>query len=121
MKNAFVISMLLFMLYGFSIPKSALNRGEIDTVLVVFNSNTTFEDLARIRSEMKTKGIILSYLKIEFNEGGGLKEIKIKVDCKDGFIGTASSKILTPESQFGFKRDYSQNSEDPFTVGNLDN
>lgn len=121
MKNAFVFSILLFMLTGFSVPESALIRGENDTVLVVFNSATTFEDLATIRSEMKSKGIVLSYLRIEFNEGGGLKEIKIKVDCKDGFSGTASSKILTPESQFGFKRDYSQNSEDPFTVGNLDN
>lgn len=92
-----------------------------DIVIVAFNSATTFDDLAKIKNELKDKNIAIDYIKIEFNEGGGLKEIKIKVDCKDGFSGTASSKILTLESRFGFKRDYSQNSEDPFTLGNLDN
>lgn len=90
-------------------------------VKVTFNSRTTFDDLAKVKSEMKNKGIAIDYIRIEFNEGGGLRVIKLKVDCKDGFSGTASSKVLTPESQFGFKRDYSQNSDDPFTVGNLDN
>ena len=105
-----------------------LNVGAIHEMPIVDNklqveihNDLTFEDMAKIKSDMAEKGITIDYQKLVFNESGKLRVIAFSVDCNDGFRGTAErpvpSKKKTP---FGFFRDYTEGAKVPFAIGNLD-
>ena len=98
-----------------SLQKNQLN----EQVRVVFNTKLNIDDLVKIKLAMQEKGIILDFLRLDFDESGKLLAIKFKVDCKDGYVGRAVSKKLYPDSKFGFYRDFSKSSTDPFGTGNL--
>jgi hypothetical protein len=86
-------------------------------VEVLFNRTMEFADIVKIKLEVAQKGIVLDYQKLLFDENGKLKEISFKVDCKDGFSGSASNGKLTNYSKFGFFRDYSPSAPLPFGTG----
>lgn len=86
---------------------------------VVFSNKLRIDDLVKIKSDTKEKGILVDFLKLEFDESGKLPAKKFKVDCKDGYAVTAASKKLYQDSQFGFYRNFSNSSNDPFGIGNL--
>lgn len=85
---------------------------------VIFNRQLDFADLVKIKLDMATKGVILDYKKLQFDENGKLKAIDFSVDFKDGFSGSASNDELTNESRFGFFRDYDKKANSPFGTGN---
>ena len=84
---------------------------------IIFNKNIGFTELVLIQEECEKKGIRLIYKKIEYNEDGNLQSLSFKVDCRDGFSGSASTEHLTEDRRFGFYRDYQENSKSPFGVG----
>ena len=88
-------------------------------VVVFFNRQTTFTQLATIKQDLTKDGIVLNYEKLEFAKNGDLLKISFHVDCKDGFSSSASSESLTDEYSFGFLRDYTSNTAKPFVLGKL--
>jgi hypothetical protein len=88
-------------------------------IAVLFNHKTSFAQLATIRQELQKDGIELEYQQLEFDKNGGLLKISFHVDCRDGFAGSATSEVLTNESNFGFYRDYTSKGASAFQVGNL--
>ena len=80
----------------------------------------TFDDLFKIKRELRKTHIDISYKNIAFDENDLLKSISFSVDCHDGFKGGAESGHLTTNSKFGFYRDYSKKAESPFATGQVD-
>jgi hypothetical protein len=91
-----------------------------ENVEVVFNRTLKFDDLVSIKNELADKGITLEYKKLEFDENGGLITIYFKVDCNDGFKGSAGKSHLTNQSKIGFYRNYLESSKEPFGTGDLE-
>lgn len=118
--SRFILFSIIIISFGFTVSPHRKIEEQQDNVLVVFNNKLKFEDLARIKTDMNLKGVSLDYLNLEFGESGELAFIKFKVEFKDGFKGSASKKIYSKDN-FGFCRDYSENSPKPFACGNLDN
>ena len=92
-------------------PTSQQLENRID---VVFNGTHTFQDMVQIQAELSKKNITLTYLQLAFSEEGNLTEVEFKVDCNDGFTGSAWSDKLAQGKRTGFYRDYSEDSLSPF-------
>lgn len=86
-------------------------------IAVVFNKEMTKQDLMSLQKNLKEKNIILVYNKIQFTKNR-LSYIDFSIDFGDGFSGTSKSEI-TKSKEIGFIRDYNDNAEQPFVVGNL--
>lgn len=92
--------------------KTSLTKQRIE---VVFNKNTSVEDLANIKEQLAERNISIKFSDIAFNEKGNLKTIEFTVDCKDGFKGSSKiSNLLVDGSNLGFFRDYTEGIADPF-------
>lgn len=87
---------------------------------VIFNNKTNFKQLVQIQKQLHKRNIDLVYKELEFDENNGLIKIDFKVNCNDGFKGSAASDHLTNNSMFGFFRDYSKGAKSPFGTGGLD-
>ena len=111
---------LLFVLSSFNIDRFGGNpskeRGKIE---VNFDRHLEFNDLVKIKLDMSQLGIVVDYKKLEFDESGKLIFISFLVDCKDGFSGSASTGELTNQTRFGFFRDYTEGTKEPFGTGGL--
>lgn len=90
-----------------------------EKVFLIITKNTTETELTKIASEFKTeKNIIVDFSKTEFYENGKIKNLNLKVDSNDGFIGTTrSTGIILKNKNSGFSRDYAENSKVPFVIG----
>ena len=86
-------------------------------IAVVFNKEMTRQDLLSLQKNLKDKNIILVFNKIKFSKNK-LSYIDFTVDFGDGFSGTSKSEI-TKSKEVGFVRDYNDDAEEPFVVGEL--
>lgn len=86
-------------------------------IAVVFNKEMTRKDLLSLQKNLKEKNIILVFNKMKFTKNR-LSYIDFSVDFGDGFSGTSKSEI-TKSKEIGFVRDYNENAEEPFVVGEL--
>ncbi|MBO6200079.1 MAG: hypothetical protein J6N74_00475 [Chryseobacterium sp.] len=86
-------------------------------IAVVFNKEMTKKDLLSLQKNLKEKNIILVFNKMKFTRNR-LSYIDFSVDFGDGFSGTSKSEI-TKSKEVGFVRDYNENAEEPFVVGEL--
>lgn len=77
----------------------------------------TRKDLLSLQKNLKEKNIILVFNKMKFTKNR-LSYIDFSVDFGDGFSGTSKSEI-TKSKEIGFVRDYNENAEEPFVVGEL--
>lgn len=109
--------LLLTLLFSFTAPNANGINNPGKRIQVLFNQNISFTELGLIQSDCDKKGIRLTFKKIEYNEVGKLHSLSFKVDCKDGFSGSASTEHLTKDLRFGFYRDYTENTKSPFGVG----
>lgn len=103
---------------GFGIKH--ISKGENakeNRIEVVFNRTFKFNDLVKIKLDLAEKGISFYYKKLEFDENGGFINIGFKVDCNDGFSGSAQKSNLINQSKYGFYRDYSEDANSPFGTG----
>ena len=90
-----------------------------EKVFLIITENTTEIELTKIASEFKSeKNITVNFSKTEFTENGKIKNLNLEVDCNDGFKGTVkSSGVIFKFKNYGFSRDYSENSKLPFVIG----
>lgn len=85
-------------------------------IVRIFKS-TTKAELEEYKSEAKELNIDIIYENLEFINGE-IEAITLKVDCNDGFSGTASTTNI-PESGIGFIRDYREGADIPFVIGRI--
>jgi hypothetical protein len=83
---------------------------------VIFTRQMQKKDLEAIAADLKKQGIRIEYTNITYDASGHVKGLRIKVDCNDGFKGSAGTSNLG--KKFGFIRDYG-NAKAPFSIGNL--
>lgn len=86
-------------------------------IAVVFNKEMTRQDLLSLQKNLKEKNIILVFNKMKFTKNR-LSYIDFSIDFGDGFSGTSKSEI-TKLKEIGFVRDYNEDAEQPFVVGDL--
>lgn len=86
-------------------------------IAVVFNKEMTKKDLMSLQKNLRDKNIILVFNKMKFNNNK-LSYIDFSIDFGDGFSGTSKS-VITKNTEVGFVRDYNDDAEQPFVVGNL--
>ncbi|RUA38612.1 MAG: hypothetical protein DSY77_00090 [Bacteroidetes bacterium] len=135
MKNLIKISMIvclaLFSALGYGQNITAENTsfnsavGENEDIQIqnegvfivrIFKS-TTKSELEEFKSEGKELNIDITYENLEYINGE-IEAITLKVDCNDGFSGTASTTNI-PESGIGFIRDYREGADIPFVIGRI--
>ena len=86
-------------------------------ITVVFNREMTKNDLLSLQKNLREKNIILVFNKMKFTKNR-LIYIDFSIDFGDGFSGSSKAQIRR-NKDFGFLRDYNENAEQPFVVGDL--
>ena len=86
-------------------------------IAVVFNKEMTRKDLMSLQKNLKEKNIILVFNQMKFTRNR-LSYIDFSIDFGDGFSGNSKSEIKG-NKEIGFIRDYNENAERPFVVGDL--
>jgi uncharacterized protein YxeA len=91
---------IILMLVGIlilSCSKESATKYSTDTekVFLIITENTTERELTKISSEFKTKREInIDFSETEFSGNGKIQTLNLKVDCNDGFNGTAITSGL---------------------------
>ena len=96
---------------------SELSKKSNDSYQVQIFANTSRAELDRIKEDAAKKGISIEYENLEIINGK-IEAISLKVDCNDGYSGTASSTNI-PKTGIGFIRDYSENADVSFQMGKV--
>jgi len=117
------IILLLFGVLLLSCSKKSETNYSTDAekVFLSITKNTTEAELTEIAAEFKTKkNIIVDFSESQFSENGKIKQLNLNVNCNDGFKGTAkSSRAGLETSNYGFSRNYAENSKVPFSIGKI--
>ncbi len=95
----------------------------IKRIEAAFTNALTLDSLVYIKNELKIKGITVNYKKMEFDGNNHLLNIDCEVNCNDGYSGSFAIGLLNEQKEnirFGFYRDYSKNSRNPFGTGRID-
>ncbi|WP_296622115.1 outer membrane beta-barrel protein [Marivirga sp.] len=96
---------------------SELSTKSNDLYKVQILETTSRTELDRIKEEASKRGIEIAYENLQIINGR-IEAITLKVDCNDGYSGTASTTNM-PESGIGFIRDYSANADAHFQMGKI--
>jgi len=96
---------------------SELSKNQNERYVVRIFKTTSRSELEQFKEEASTKDIDIVYENLQIINGE-IDAITLKVDCNDGFSGTASTTNI-PESGIGFIRDYREGAEVPFAIGNV--
>ena len=93
-----------------------------DYIEVKFTKETTQQNLSDIKTALKERNIDIEYTETTFDKTGQLEGISFKVDCNDGYSGSASMSTkgivgLLTDLDVGFYRDYRENSSSSFGSG----
>ena len=94
------------------------NSGSEKAFLLI-TENTTESDLVKIAAEFKSeRNITVDFSETEFYGNGKIENLKLQVDCNDGFKGNVNvaGEVLEIKNS-GFVRDYSKKAERPFSIG----
>ena len=114
MKKRALFSVIFLSFFVLGLMSFAPNK---KVIAVVFNKEMTKQDLMSLQKNLKEKNIILVYNKMLFTKNR-LSYIDFSIDFGDGFSGTSKSAI-SKNKEIGFMRDYNDNAEQPFVVGDL--
>ncbi len=114
MKKSTIFPVIFLSLFVFSLVSFSSSK---KVIAVVFNKEMTKQDLLSLQKNLREKNIILVFNKIKFTKNR-LSYIDFSVDFGDGFSGNSKSEI-SKSKEIGFIRDYSDNAEQPFVVGDL--
>ena len=116
-----ITPLLICLLFLTSCIKESQTQYSIDEdqVYLVITQNTTKEELAKIAVELKErKNIDLDYSNSLFQANGKISELKLTVDCNDGFKGSTNcTSGALKLRNMGFLRDYQSESETTFHIG----
>ena len=77
----------------------------------------TRQDLRDLQRNLKEKNIILVFNKLKFSHNK-LSYIDFSIDFGDGFSGSSKS-VIKKNKEIGFVRDYNDDAEQPFVVGEI--
>ena len=114
-------SILIFMMVLISCLKESQTQYSIDEdqVFLVITQNTTKEELAKIAAELKQKkNIDIEYSNSKFKASGKISELKLEVDCNDGFKGSTHCSGNTLKfPHLGYLRDYRADRDEVFHIG----
>lgn len=114
MKKSTIFSLLFLSFIVFSTLSFTSSK---KVIAVVFNKEMTRQDLISLQKNLKEKNIILVFNKMKFSRNK-LSYIDFSIDFGDGFSGTSKSEI-SKSKEIGFIRDYNDNAEQPFLLGDL--
>lgn len=114
MKKTTLFSLLFLSFFAFSLMSFTSNK---KVIAVVFNKEMTRKDLMSLQKNLKEKNIILVFNQMKFTRNR-LSYIDFTIDFGDGFSGTSKS-VITKNTEIGFMRDYNDDAEQPFVVGDL--
>lgn len=114
MKKNTLFSLLFLSVFIFGILSFS---SEKKVIAVVFNKEMTKQDLISLQKNLREKNIILVFNKMKFTKNK-LSYIDFTIDFGDGFSGSSKSEIKK-NKEVGFIRDYNENAEKPFVVGDL--
>ena len=95
-----------------------------DRIEVAFTNKLTFDSLVYIKNDLKARGIIIYYKKIEFDDKNQLQSIDCEINCGDGYSGSFGAAFLSTTNinkRMGFYRNYLKNTKSPFGTGLLGN
>ena len=84
-------------------------------VILSMDKNTTIVDISNYKTKLKEVNIDLIIEKIEYDSDNKIKSLAIKVDCNDGYVGTAN-KMLNGGERTGFYRIYGKDAKSPFAM-----
>jgi hypothetical protein len=84
-------------------------------VILSIDKNTTIVDISNYKTKLKEVNIDLNIDKIEYDTDNKIKSLAIKVDCNDGYVGTAN-KMLNGDEKIGFYRLYRKDAKSPFAM-----
>lgn len=96
---------------------SELSTKSNDRYVVQIFETTSRAELDKIKEDASKNGIDIDYENLQIINGK-IEAITLKVDCNDGYSGTASTTNM-PESGIGFIRDYSANADAHFQMGKI--
>jgi len=96
---------------------SELSTKSNDRYVVQILESTSRTELDKIKEDAAKRGIDIEYENLQIINGK-IDAITLKVDCNDGYSGTASTTNM-PESGIGFIRDYSANADAHFQMGKI--
>lgn len=86
----------------------------------VISQTTTFEQLKQYKAELlKKKNIQFDIEHVDINRDGLIINLKISVDCHDGFKGSAQLGFKDEKTKMNFYRIYEKGAESPFGIGEL--
>ncbi len=114
MKKRTLVSILFLSVFVLGLMSFVPNK---KVIAVVFNKEMTRKDLLSLQKNLKEKNIILVFNQMKFTRNR-LSYIDFSIDFGDGFSGASKSEI-TKSKEIGFMRDYNDNAEQPFLVGDL--
>ncbi len=114
MKKSTIFPLLFLSFFVLGMMSFTSNK---KVIAVVFTKEMTRKDLFSLQKNLKEKNIILVFNKIRFSKNK-LSYIDFSVDFGDGFSGASKSEI-TKSKEIGFVRDYNEDAEEPFVVGDL--
>ncbi|WP_312420650.1 hypothetical protein [Epilithonimonas sp.] len=114
MKKTTLFPLLFLTVFVFGMLSFTSNK---KVIAVVFNKEMTRQDLMSLQKNLRDKNIILVFNKMKFTKNR-LSYIDFSIDFGDGFSGTSKSEIKG-NKEIGFIRDYTENAEHPFLVGDL--
>ena len=110
-------TLLLFLLFGALTSSSLYAQFQEKNIIIDFTDSMTPEKLDAIQKNLFDQDINLEYENVVFNETGKLLELSFKVQIKDLYKGSASTKRLWLHENFGFF--YIPGHKVPFGTGNI--
>ena len=114
-KFSFTLFTIILLISCLNAQENSPIRKDSNRIEVVLTNNLTREVLMDAKKELwDNSKIILDYNTLEFGQNGKIKQIKISVDCQDGFKGSYWTTNFKNNFAFGFYRDYNEGVSSPF-------
>ena len=119
--NLIIICVLSLMLLSCTKPKKTIFILNDNYVSLKIASGTTRQELEKISAKLlKEKNIKIDFSKSTFKKNGLIRDLKLEVDCQDGYSGTAEATNEALQTDYyGFERTYNKVSDSSFSTGQL--
>ena len=108
---------LLPIVFNWFVPSTGLTISR-KKVICVIDQTTSAEQLMRFKNELwQKKKIQLDIEQVTRNQDNLITQLKISVNCNDGFKGSAQADFKDVDTKLSFYRIYKKNVASPFGIG----
>lgn len=91
-----------------------------EKVNCIISQTTTLDQLKQYKAELlEKKNIQFDIEQLKVNQDGLITNLKISVDCHDGFKGSAYLSFKDEKTKMNFYRNYEKGADSPFGIGEL--